>query len=82
MLAILALVLWEKRDRSSNLLLSLCLLIPMLLIPQIFEDGDNHVMCMPTDDDERKGTFLLSGSDERLAPPGKCIQNPLSHHQP
>ena len=78
MLAILALVLWEKRDRSSNLLLSLCLLIPMLLIPQIFEDGDNHVMCMPTDDDERKGEpSYVSGSDERLAPPGQMYSEPV-----
>ena len=78
MLAILALVLWEKRDRNSNLLLSLCLLIPMLLIPQIFEDGDNHIMCMPTDDDERKGEpSYVSGSDERLAPPGQMYSEPV-----
>ena len=30
-----------KRDKNTNWLLSLCLLIPMLIIPQIFEDSDN-----------------------------------------
>ena len=55
MLAILALVLWEKRDKYTNWLLSLCLLIPMLIIPQIFEDSDNYAMCMRTDDETKGG---------------------------
>ena len=81
MLAILALVLWEKRDGNNNLLLSLCLVIAMLLIPQIFEDGDHHVMCMPTDgdepigDDERKGEPLYL--DEGLTRPVQMYSEPL-----
>ena len=78
MLAILTLVLWEKRDRNSNWLLSLCLLIPMLLIPQIFEDGDNYAMCMYTDDETKGESFLEPMvTDERLAPPGQMYSEPV-----
>ena len=35
-----------KRDRNTSWMLSLCLLIPALLVPQIFEDSDQYAMCM------------------------------------
>ena len=76
MLAILTLVLWEKRDRNSNWLLSLCLVIPMLLVPQVFEDGENYALCM-YDDDETKGESSIYRTNktesERLAPPGQNV---------
>lgn len=73
-IAILALVLWEKRDRNTNWLLSLCLLIPMLVIPQIFEDSDSYAMCMYSDD-ERKEDFL-HGQYDRLVPPSRTDSEP------
>ena len=79
MLAILALVLWEKRDRDSNWLVSLCLVIPMLVVPQIFEDGsDNYALCMH-EDDESKGepSIHANTESERLAPPGQMYSEPL-----
>jgi hypothetical protein len=74
-IAILALVLWEKRDKNTNWLLSLCLLIPMLIIPQIFEDSDNYAMCMYSDD-ERKEDFL-HGQYDRLVPPQTLDSEPV-----
>jgi len=80
MLAILALVLWEKRDRNSNWLLSLCLVIPMLLVPQVFEDGENYALCM-YDDNETKGESSIYRTNEtkseRLAPPGQMYSEPI-----
>jgi hypothetical protein len=80
MLAIFALVLWEKRDRDTNWLVSLFLIIPMLLVPQIFEDGsDNYALCMHHDDDESKGepSIYANTESERLAPAGQMYSESL-----
>ena len=82
MLAILALVLWEKRDRNTSWMLSLCLLVPALLVPQIFEDSDQYAMCMRTDDETKQGipspsSYTNGQYNERLAPPGQMYSEPV-----